>query len=163
MCIQRVIAEVLTNPMPTVRIPNDIFRRTIILGLSPLETLGIVAVPVLGVFPARFFEFIPMWGAIVFGAVFFLTAIGVAASTPPGQTPLEWGPAFLASKIRPKEFVLRTKHVDRGTPVYQTTSLTGLQPGESSDDSATGVGEQSTADRDAMLHARGDDMEDSTK
>lgn len=117
--------------MTTVNVPASLFDRTVLLNLSPVQTVISIVIPLLGVFPASFIPGIPFWTAIIFGAVFFLTIVIISVQTPVGQDPLEWLPAFVAYKLGSNTYLLKPTHHSRPRPVYATTRVSSSQPSQS--------------------------------
>lgn len=109
--------------MTTVNIPADLFERTVVLNLSPAQTVICIVIPLLGVFPASFIPGIPFWTAIIFGIVFFLTIAIIAIQTPTGQKPLEWLPALIAYKLGSNTYILRPTHHSRPQPHYTSVQI----------------------------------------
>jgi hypothetical protein len=126
--------------MRPVPIPGQILESEVILGLTFDELVLLGAVPLVVMLPSLFIEQIPTFVTLAIGVVMLLVMIGVALSTPEGQSPLEWAPAALQRRFGPTTYYLRPDEsaYDRSTYLSKLEVLDDGDSGASDD----GTGER---------------------
>lgn len=85
----------------TVSIPGEILKTTIIGGLTFDEIIILAAIPIVIVLPAIFIPFIPLWVVLILVGLGSVGVLIAVFKTPPGQSPVEWFPAYLDRRIKP--------------------------------------------------------------
>jgi hypothetical protein len=91
----------------TVPIPGEILKTTVIFGLTFDELMVLAALPLVLVLPSAMIDAVPIWISGVTVALGFVGVLAIVYKTPPGQSPVEWFPAYMDRKIKPDRFVLK--------------------------------------------------------
>lgn len=101
----------------TVRIPQNVFRNELILGMTFWELVILACVPLSAISISVWFKEIPVAVAAGVSGVLLVITVIIAYLTPPGQTPIEWAPAKFKRHISPSSYNLRPRQYHRSKPV----------------------------------------------